>query len=69
MSPSPEVTYTEFTCKLITIRTQKSLEDVTGALEQLFVTIDIKKTTEMTAAGDKQASTSTSRRSPAITNS
>jgi hypothetical protein len=43
VSTSPEITYTEFTGKLITIGTQKSFEDVTGALEELFATIDIKK--------------------------
>jgi hypothetical protein len=53
VSTSPEVTHTEFACKLITIRTQKSFQDVTGALEELFATIDIKKLTDMTAAGDQ----------------
>lgn len=53
VSTSPEITYTEFTGKLITIRTQKSFEAVTGALEELFATIDIKKLTDLTAAGDQ----------------
>jgi uncharacterized protein (DUF302 family) len=53
VSTSPEITYTEFTCKLITIRTQKPFEDVTGALEGLFAKIDIKKLTDATAAGDQ----------------
>jgi hypothetical protein len=53
VSTSPEITYTEFTGKLITIRTQKSFEDVTGALDELFATIDIKRLTETTAAGDQ----------------
>ena len=30
---SPQVAETEFTCKLITIRTKKSFTKVTGALE------------------------------------
>jgi hypothetical protein len=49
---SPEVTTTEFTCKLITIRTKKSFEDVTSALEGLFVTVDLELVGEMTASGD-----------------
>jgi hypothetical protein len=53
VSASPDVTYTEFTCKLITIRTKKSFEDVTGALEGLFVQVDLKKLADMTAAGDQ----------------
>jgi hypothetical protein len=50
---SPAVTYTEFTCKLITIRTKKSFEAVTAALEALFVHVDGQKLADMTAAGDQ----------------
>ena len=32
----PQVAETEFTCKLITIRTKKSFAEVTDALESLF---------------------------------
>lgn len=53
MSASPEVTYTEFTGKLITIRTKKSFEAVTAALEALFVHVDGDKLAEMTAAQDQ----------------
>ncbi|GAB7071456.1 hypothetical protein H7J06_09575 [Mycobacterium hodleri] len=53
MSESPEVTHTEFTGKLITIRTKKSFEDVTGALESLFAQVDLKKLADMTTAGDQ----------------
>ncbi len=35
---SPQVTETEFTCKLITIRTKKSFTEVTGALESVCQT-------------------------------
>jgi hypothetical protein len=49
----PEVSTTEFTCKLITIRTKKSFEDVTAALEGLFVTVDLPRLAEMTAARDQ----------------
>jgi hypothetical protein len=53
VSASPEVTYTEFTCKLITIRTKKSFDEVTGALEGLFQKVDLPRLAEMTAAGDQ----------------
>jgi hypothetical protein len=53
VSTSADVSYTEFTCKLITIRTKKSFEDVTAALEGLFVHVDGDKLAEMTAAGDQ----------------
>jgi hypothetical protein len=50
---SPHVTETEFTCKLITIRTKKSFTEVTGALESLFKPVDLQKLADMTAAGDQ----------------
>ena len=50
---SPQVTETEFTCKLITIRTKKSFTEVTGALESLFKPVDLQKLADMTAAGDQ----------------
>jgi hypothetical protein len=53
VSTPPEVTHTEFSCKLITIRIMKSFQEVTGALEKLFARIDATKLTEMTAAGDR----------------
>jgi hypothetical protein len=50
---SPQVTETEFTCKLITIRTKKSFTEVTGALESLFKPVDLQRLADMTAAGDQ----------------
>ena len=50
---SPETTTTEFTCKLITIRTKKSFDDVTAAMESLFQPVDLKRLADMTAAGDQ----------------
>ena len=50
---SPEVTETEFTCKLITIRTKKSFTEVTGALESLFEPVNLQQLADMTAAGDQ----------------
>jgi hypothetical protein len=50
---SPQVTETEFTCKLITIRTKKSFTEVTGALESLFKPVDLQKMADMTAAGNQ----------------
>lgn len=50
---SPRVTTTEFTCKLITIRTKKSFGEVTAAMEGLFATVDLKRLADMTAAGDQ----------------
>lgn len=52
---SPQVTETEFTCKLITIRTKKSFTEVTDALESLFKPVDLQKLADMTAAGDQDA--------------
>ena len=49
----PQVTETEFTCKLITIRTEKSFTEVTGALESLFEPVNLQKLADMTAAGDQ----------------
>jgi hypothetical protein len=39
----PQVTETEFTCKLITIRSKKSFAEVTSALEGLFRMVDLPK--------------------------
>ena len=50
---SPEVSRTQFTCELITIRTKKSFEDVTSALEGLFATVDLPRLADMTAAADQ----------------
>lgn len=50
---SPQVTETEFTCKLITIRTKKSFTEVTGALESLLKRVDLQKLADLTAAGDQ----------------
>jgi hypothetical protein len=50
---SPHVTTTEFTGKLITIRTEKTFEEVTAALEGLFQQVDGKRLTDMTTAGDQ----------------
>ena len=50
---SPDMTTTEFTCKLITIRTKKSFDDVTAAMESLFQPVDLKRLADMTAAADQ----------------
>ncbi|CAN5582209.1 hypothetical protein BH11ACT6_BH11ACT6_12530 [soil metagenome] len=50
---SPEVTTTEFTCKLITIRTKKSFADVTSALEGLFATVDLQRLSTMATCGNQ----------------
>jgi hypothetical protein len=47
------VTETEFTCKLITIRTKESFTEVTGAIESLFEPVNLQKLVDMTAAGDQ----------------
>jgi hypothetical protein len=49
----PQVTETEFTCKLITIRSKKSFAEVTSALEGLFRMVDLPKLASMTEAGDQ----------------
>ena len=49
----PQVTETEFTCKLITIRSKKSFTEVTSALEGLFRMVDLPKLAAMTEAGDQ----------------
>lgn len=54
MTTSPDITYTEFSCKLITIRSKKTFDAVTGALESLFVRVDGEKLADMTAAGDQE---------------
>jgi len=41
------------TCKLITIRSKKSLAEVTSALEGLFRMVDLPKLAGMTEAGDQ----------------
>jgi len=50
---SPHVTTTEFTGKLITIRTEKTFEEVTAALEGRFQQVDGKRLADMTTAGDQ----------------
>jgi hypothetical protein len=52
MPASPVITETEFTCKLITIRTKKTFEEVTAALEGLFHQVDLTKLADLTATGD-----------------
>jgi uncharacterized protein (DUF302 family) len=47
----PPVTETQFTCKLITIRSKKSFAEVTSALEDLFRMVDLPKLAGMTQAG------------------
>jgi len=49
----PQVAETEFTCKLITIRSKKSFAEVTDALESLFKMVDLQRLADMTAAGDQ----------------
>jgi hypothetical protein len=49
----PQVTETEFLCKLITIRSKKSFAEVTDALESLFRMVDLQRLADMTAAGDQ----------------
>src|SRR6202171_4995078 len=49
----PQVTETEFTCKLITIRSKQSFAEVTSALEGLFRMVDLPKLASMTEAGDQ----------------
>jgi hypothetical protein len=49
----PHVTETEFTCKLITIRSKKSFAEVTSALEGLFRMVDLLKLASMTEARDQ----------------
>lgn len=49
----PQVTETEFLCKLITIRSKKSFTGVTDALESLFKMVDLQRLADMTAAGDQ----------------
>src|ERR1700722_999241 len=48
----PQVTETEFTCKLITIRTEEAFAEDSGALESLFEPVNLQKLADMTAAGD-----------------
>src|SRR5712675_340846 len=47
----PQVAETEFTCKLVTIRSKKSFAEVTDALESLFKMVDLQSLADMTAAG------------------
>src|ERR1700747_2342961 len=49
----PQVAETEFTCKLITIRSKKSFAEVTDALENLFKMVDLQRLADMTVAGDQ----------------
>jgi hypothetical protein len=49
----PQVAETEFTCKLITIRSKKAFAEVTDALESLFKMVDLQRLADMTAAGDQ----------------
>ena len=51
---SASVSVTPFNCKLITIRSKKSFEEVTSALEALFKLVDLLKLEQMTAAGDQK---------------
>lgn len=54
---APEVNETNFTGKLITIRTEKSFEVVTSALETLFQPVDLGRLHALTEAGDQSSIT------------
>src|ERR1700694_3532088 len=49
----PQVTETEFTWKLITLRPKKSFAEVTSALEGLFRMVDLPKLASMTEVRDQ----------------
>jgi uncharacterized protein (DUF302 family) len=47
-----QVTKTDFTCQLVTIRSQKSFAEVTSEIERLFQRYDVDKLEELSVAGD-----------------
>jgi hypothetical protein len=47
-----QTTKTEFTGQLVTIKSNKSFAEVTGAIERLFQRYNADKLRELTAAGD-----------------
>jgi hypothetical protein len=49
-----QITKTDFTCQLVTIRSKKSFAEVTGEIEGLFQRYDIDKFRDLTAAGDAE---------------
>jgi hypothetical protein len=51
---SAQIIKTDFTVRLITIRSNKSFVEVTGAIEQLFQRYDPDKLRELIAAGDAE---------------
>jgi uncharacterized protein (DUF302 family) len=51
---SVQVTKTDFTCRLVTIRSAKSFAEVTGEIERLFQRYDMDKFTDLTAQGDAE---------------
>jgi uncharacterized protein (DUF302 family) len=49
-----QITKTDFTCQLVTIRSTRSFADVTGEIERLFQRYDIDKFRDLTAQGDTE---------------
>jgi hypothetical protein len=49
-----QVTKTDFTCRLVTIRSTKSFAEVTGEIERLFQRYDMDKFADLTAQGDAE---------------
>ena len=49
-----QVTKTDFNGQLVTIRSNKSFTEITGAIERLFQSYDSDKLRELTAAGDAE---------------
>jgi hypothetical protein len=49
-----QTTKTDFTCRLVTIKSKKSFAEVTGEIERLFQRYDIDKLEDLSAAGDAE---------------
>jgi uncharacterized protein (DUF302 family) len=49
-----QITKTDFTGQLVTIRSNKSFAEVTGEIERLFQRYDLDKLRELTAVGDAE---------------
>ena len=49
-----QITKTDFTCQLVTIRSKKSFAEVTGEIERLFQRYDIDEFRDLTTAGDAE---------------
>jgi uncharacterized protein (DUF302 family) len=49
-----QVTKTDFTCRLVTIRSTKSFAEVKGEIERLFQRYDMDKFRDLTAQGDAE---------------